>query len=54
MIVRMRVARSATESIRDVAVGVLVGVVLALVGLVWVVGPDVVEFSPALTRLLGN
>jgi hypothetical protein len=52
--VRIRIARSATEFLRDVGIGVLVGVVVALAGLLWVLGPEVVDFSPTLTRLLGN
>jgi hypothetical protein len=52
MMIRIRIARSATESLRDLTVGDLLGLLLALMGLAWLIGPKAAELSPTLAELL--
>ena len=54
MVLRISVARSAIESLRDICLGILLGLALALAGLAWMLAPRMAEFSPRLANLLGG
>ena len=54
MVVRVCIARSAIESLRDIGLGIVLGLTLALVGLAWAIAPHVIELSPRLAKLLGG
>ncbi len=54
MVLRICIARSAIESFRDICLGIMLGLALALAGLAWILAPRMAELSPRVANLLGG